>query len=495
MGKLFESKSQEIQDILRDEYEKISTSRNLNIEGREIDPKDLYEEEVSKQILASYNSKYQTDFQKELRAYLNPTVMEKIRASIDGQDIDEIKKQEQEEIGKTIDEASADGIGVDSSTKKNIEKNIEEKKKNEKGQGEVNIRAEVLKAIYKSVLEDYYRLQLSIQEEGPNSQLKTGDISVGDKNGTKLVLYERYLKNIDKSYKGIEKYSIIRDDEDIKKFEEGLAYRAGRNEKAILEKNDKNIDRAQEIYKERDAIAEEIAYLANNAAIMNSDKFKSQMDELQKRYMNESAKLYNIEPNPLELQKSIEEREQNDRFREKQVGSSYEIMHERQLGSKVAVQEKQNDISLEENIEEQNEQVKASDEITNASAQEVLNRYYEAEERGDYKKAEELLQSLEEMADIKYADVNTTKTEEQEQKTPDEKATDERKDNILHDERLNAVNEEDEVAKIEAQRDDRKARAKVAAEKLNVKRNTTQPDRSVEHQRSMYNRKANNIWG
>lgn len=485
MSRFEESKS-EIQRLIKEEYDIVGKAGENDIQK---DVRDIYIDTATEEILASYNKKYGVDIQQELRAYLEPTTMEKVRSSIEGKDINRIKKEEQKEISRTISSVGDDGIGVDATARKEIERKVEEQKKDGKEQSEVNLRAEVLKAMYKSVLEEYYNLKLDLQE-GQNGQLSTGDISVGDKMSTKLVLYERYLKNIDKSYKGISKTEVVRDDKDVKSFEEKLAFRSGRNEEAVLEKNEENLRRVQELYRERDNIAEDITYLSTIASNMPADKFKTQMDELQRRYKETSARIYNINPNPLELQKSIEERAKEEQFRTKQVGESYERKHDAYLGSKVSSKEKENDIALEENVEKTNEQVEVSDVNTDKSAELILEQYYEAEERGNYGKAEEMLQSLETMADIKYEDVNATRTDKEEEKNPEElREQNEKKGNLLNDPRLEATNDEKEIAKIEADRNRRQRRVKAVEEKLNVKRKATD-SREFEYTRNMDNRRG-----
>ncbi len=488
MGK-YEENRDKLQELVKEAYDKAGKPRSNDLQK---DVKDIYEDTAMQEIIASYNKKYGVDIQQELRAYLEPTTMERIRSDIDGKNVDEMKKQEQKEISRTVSEVSNAGIGVDGATKDEIEKNVEKEQENqEKGEistDEENLRALVYKAMYKAVLEDYYNLKLGIQERGPNNQLETGDISVGDRNGTKLVLYEKYLKNIDQNYKGLTRTSVIRDDEDIKKFEEGLAYRAGRNERAILKKNDDALDRVSELYQKRENIAEDIAYLSTRASTMSPEKFESQMDSLQKEYKEASARIYSISPNPLELQQSIEERAADERFRNKEVGDTYERVHNIQLGGKVTTLERENDVSLYQDVKESNEQTYESDAAIDKSADVILEQYYEAEERGNYAKAEELLQSLETMAGIKYEDVETAKTDETSSKTPDEieEEQEEGRGNILNDPRLNAVNDDEDVAKIEAERDNRKIRAKAVEEKLNVKRNKTN-EKEFEYTRTLYN--------
>ena len=336
MGNLFEEKRNEIQEILKNEYDLMQkdNSNQINLE-----PKDRYIETASQAIIKAYNKREKGDIQRELRAYLEPTMIEKVKASLDGQDIDKIKENEQRELQKEISSVEADGLSVDGKTKDEIEKNIKEK--DDKSQ-DVDLRAEVLKAMYKTTLEEYYRLKLDLQE-GYNGQLKTGDISVGDKQGTKLVLYEKYLRDIDQRYKGVAKAYVISDDPDIKKYEETLEKRTQHNEKNILDKAEYNLEYMQRLFEERKSIADQIEWLNESASIMPPEKLESQMDELQEKYIQTSAKLYAVSPSPVELKRSIEERGKNEKFRDEQLGVR-EMQHDKRLG--VAAKEIENDEKL-----------------------------------------------------------------------------------------------------------------------------------------------------
>lgn len=462
MGNLYNEKRNEIQEILKNEYDIMQEDPTKQIR---LEPRDVFIETASQAILKAYNSKQNTDIQKELRAYLEPTILEKIAASLDGKDIDKVKKEEQKEIQREISSVEEEGISVDTETKEEIEKNIEEKEQGKENQ-EVNLRAEVLKAMYKSVLEEYYKLKLDLQE-GYNGQLSTGDISVGDKQGTKLVLYEKYLRNIDQRFKGISKSYIVTDDPDIKKYEQRLEKRALHNEKNVLEKADDNIQVIQKYYDERAEIATQIAWLSENASITSPEKFKTQMDELQKRYLQATAKLYAISPNPIELQKSIEERGEDEKYRAKQLGAK-ELAHDRRLGT--AAKDISNDKRLEEVVTDSKEQAYESTIENYSAANSVYESYMEAEERGQYDKAEELLQSLEEIAGIEHEE-KEIKEEKNTEENPaydydGEENVEQKGSNTYLNYLKGRVNDEDKTAEITVSKQDRKERLKAVLQKM-----------------------------
>ena len=477
MGNLFEQKRNEIQEILKKEYDLMQSDKSNEIN---LEPKDRYVETASQAIIKAYNKREKGDIQSELRAYLEPTMLEKVKASLDGQDIDKIKENEQRELEKEISSVEGEGISVDGNTKKEIKKSIEERE-NTKETQEVNLRAEVLKAMYKTTLEEYYRLKLNLQE-GYNGQLKTGDISVGDKQGTKLVLYEKYLRDIDQRYKGVAKSYIIGDDPDIKKFEEKLEKRTLYNEKNVIEKAQDNVEDIQRLYDERNDIAMRIAWLSENAGVMDPQKFDSQMDELQEEYVQASAKLHAISPSPAELKKSIEERGEDEKFRAKQLGVR-EMQHDKRLG--VAAKEVENDEKVFDVVDDMKEQSYESSNIIVSAVDSVYESYLEAEERGNYEKAEELLQSLEEMVGIEHKEDEIEDGKEEVSDNPtyeyegEEEVEEKESSNSYMDYLKGGTNSEERTKEIDAEKEDRRRRLETVEEKMPELKSRANEERDI----------------
>lgn len=474
MGNLTEKQLSNIQEMIKKEYDLVEKPKKIN-NSIQINAQDLYEETAMQEILKSYDKKYGVDLQAELRAYLEPTTMERVRSSLEGEDIDKIKENEQKEYEKEISSLSKDGLGMDNETKKEVEKELKEKNNNENEElTEENLRATVLKAMYKTNMEKYYNYKLNMQE-GRKGQIERKDIGYGDKQITEILLYERYLKRINEKYISVTGSYVIREDKEIKEFEEKLAVRSAKNEEYVLKENDKDIKDVNELYEKRSSIATDIAYLSSRAQNMPPEKFKEEMDALQKDYMEVSMEIHELKPNPFELEQRVEEKNELEEGRKRQVGY-YEISHERDLGGRVRKEEIENDKDFEKDVEDLNYTNEQSDNMQDRSAEILLEQYYDAEERGDYAKAEELLQSLEMMAGIQYEDKQVTNGEEKEDKAPQEvEGTEEEKETkkggIFDDPRMCATNNEDEVAKIEAGKKDRADRIKDVKEKLNVERN------------------------
>lgn len=490
MGKLTEIQREKIQEIIKKEYDLAEKPKKYNSNAVEMDAREIYSDNAMQEIINSYNKKYNTDIQKELRAYLEPTTMEKVRSSIEGEDIKKIKENEQKEIETTIASVSKEGMGIDSNAKKEIENEIEDKKKKEPQEiTEENLRATVLKAMYKTNLEKYYNLKLNLQE-GKNGQIETGDISVGEKKGTELLLYEKYLKSIDERYRGISKNSVIRDDEEIKKYEEKLAVRSAKNEEYVLNKNGDDIKDIYNLYEKRNNLATDIAYLSTKVDNMSPEKFKKEMDAYQKEYIEVSGKLHDLNPNPFELQKSIDEK--NDLERSRNTISGYNVIHERELGGRVIKEERENDFDFKDNVEDLNTINEKNDKLQDRSTEELLEKYYEAEERGNYTKAEEILQSLEMISGVQLEDKKITNNEAKEEVKPQEikEKEETKKSGIFSDPRMSATNSEEEISKIESDRKERKKRVKLVEERLNIKRSKNETIQKEEYIPTLNNRKG-----
>ncbi len=481
---MFIKNEEDIQEILSQEIDK-SINTSSVIYSKDKEPREVWQEEIFDEILKSYDKKYGTDFQQELRAYIKPVAMERIRASLDGKNINAIKKEEQKELSDESKNLSKEGIALDDNSKKELEKNVEENE--EKGQ-QVNIRAEALKAVYSSTLEEYYKLKNQLQL-GENGQVETGSLSVGNKKGTELVMYEKYLHNIDTRYRAMAGVSLLKDDDKIKETESKFALNNEKNEKIINEKFGKNIDEVNRLLEEREAIEEQMAVVISQRNMLSAEDFKSQIDGLQEDYLETTAKLHTIEPNIHELMQDIEMHDKDERFRDRTLGDEFSKYHNKSLDEKVGRDDKANDNNLDKVTNDFYESTNDNFVTTQDAAQETLDDYFKAEERGDSKSAEEILQSAETMSGTTTAERKTDEsdrtdvTEQEEYNKVQNENAQEKKSSKLFDPRLNAVasdeeREAQEQARLQKEQEDRKSRAEDVQEQINENQN---------NERTLYN--------
>ena len=458
---------EKIQNLLKDEYDKLEIKDKKNNNGIKYEPKDIFIDKATIEIIKSYNKRNNSDIQLELRKYLEPTFLEKLRLSLKNNK--DIKIEERNKLDKVI---NAKGINLNEEEKEKVEDELEKNNDNLLQTDENELRKVSLKVMYKSVLEEYYNLKQNIQENGFNSQISTGNLVSNEKIGTELILYEKYLKDIDNRYSQISKTSVIRDDDEIKEIEKNLALNDEKSEKYILNRNEENIIDVKNLFERRNEIAEEISTLSLELDNKSDEKFTAQMDRLQKEYMQVSKKIYALTPNPLQINQNINQLNEEERYRQHQLGQNYQTQHLRDLGGSVAVKSEVNDGKLENNIDNFNYQVQDSNNMQEKNLEVILQKYEEAEDRGNYKKAEELLQSLEKMSGIISEEVTEVRNEESGKKTPDEvQKSEEKKDisNNLFDPRLAAINNDDEISDIQINKEKRKRRILAVKEKINLR--------------------------
>ncbi len=479
-------KKEDIQEILSEELDNLEkVSGTYDIQKT---PRQIWQEEDFKAMLKNYTKKYGVDIQQELRAYLTPVAMEKLKASLEGKDIGEIKKEEQKELVKEKAELSKEGIALEKPEEKKLEEKVEQEK--EKG-NEVNIQAEAIKAIYNSILEEYYNLKENLQT-GVNGKIQTGSLSVGDKMGTKLVMYERYLQKLDTRYRGITGQNIVKDDDETREKETLFAGKDEHNESRSNKKFEKNVDDINRLLDERAEIEEKMAVVISKARMLSQDDFNSQINALQEEYLEVTARLHLMEPNIHELEQDIAMHESDEKFRDRTLGNAFDKYHNRNLrDDKVAADSRKNDEKVKDIKEDFNNKVSDTFVSTQDVAQDTLDDYREAEKKGDTERAEEILQTAEGMAGISTAErkapeENSTDVKSQEEygEAADTMSEDKKASNKnSFDPRLNAVATDEETLEQENERkakEEREKRAEVAQEKINS-------NNAME--RSLYNRK------
>ena len=210
---------------------------NITVENfQEIAAKSLETaefERVNKILLDHYNKENKIDFQTQLKAIIGNDVIEKIK---NREDI-EIEEENQ------IDEQARDIEGVDEKTIEEAKKNTkQEKEKNKDENKEFDLRAELMKQVYKEVYKKYSDTLYDLQRR----QLGRDELTVGDKEGTELVLYENYLKRLERNYNGYANIhnldeKILSDNKDIMEAKKDLARNIGRDEDLSKQRIEKNI--------------------------------------------------------------------------------------------------------------------------------------------------------------------------------------------------------------------------------------------------------------
>lgn len=246
-------------------------------------------------------------------------VLESISQRLDGKTREDVLEEErQEEISERTEEVAKE----ENLTNEEKEK-IKEEAKSEEDVTTDMLKALVVKAVYEHTLEEYHKLREDLYT-GVNGQVKTGELTNGDRMDTKLIMYERYIKKLDLQYKGYTGNLITQDDEKIKEEENKCFARDQKNERIVYAKTEANLDRVKQLNDELNGIAEEISWRSANASLMNTEDFEQEMAKLQQMYADKIVELRSLNPDIVELTRQVEEKQKTDITRDRVVGNEYE---------------------------------------------------------------------------------------------------------------------------------------------------------------------------
>ncbi|MEG2310520.1 MAG: hypothetical protein RSB76_00870 [Clostridia bacterium] len=424
----------------------------------------LYKEQmISNEIMKHYDDGKLSDFQKELQSFVKPLALDKIQEKFATNITDP-----QKSIDDSVKDIEKEGITVDSKAKKQAEAQINEDSK-------VSVKATIIKAVYEATLQQYYNLKNDLQT-GTNGQIATGNVSVGKEKSAKLLLYETYIRKLDMQYKRETGHIVSVDDKDAKRQENLLSYNDEKGEKAVYTQTDKNIEGITKLQNEIQAISDKMLEIS---ASTDSQKFKSQMDELQKQYIDKSLQLTKLEPNPVALNRQINEKDDLDKRRENTGIDAYERKKPLSMSSNLDIKndEKKDrifaDISQTQNEFSQDNK-KAVSELMNEFDKIMSSIDLDYQE---IQKAKELLESAEAITGIEIAsndikeNLNNVHETANEEKTSKEDSI--KSGETILDECKDGVRATDEIETI----DMLKIRADIVNKKIKIKDNREEPVR------------------
>lgn len=389
---------------------------NITVENfQEIAAKSLETaefERVNKILLDHYNKENKIDFQTQLKAIIGNDVIEKIK---NREDI-EIEEENQ------IDEQARDIEGVDEKTIEEAKKNTkQEKEKNKDENKEFDLRAELMKQVYKEVYKKYSDTLYDLKRR----QIGRDELTVGDKEGTELVLYENYLKRLERNYNGYANIhnldeKILSDNKDIMEAKKDLARNIGRDEDLSKQRIEKNIHAIDKLYEERKVIAEKIEELSRN------EKYdEDAMKEYQKEYRKLTYRIRDIQPSLEEYARQIEMEQKNiDLAKEYGLPGDNEIV----AGNIVKDDITRDDLEdIEGSVEEKVEKVQGDEEYDKAKHLYNLSKDIRVQiNEGRYEEAEKQLEQAE--TELEIEDTEEKEAEDKEQKLSNEEV-DEKLDN------------------------------------------------------------------
>lgn len=366
-------------------------------------------EKVNSLLLDYYNKKAGYDFQNSLKQQLKLMVNEKVLSKLDDtKDLEKSKDEMANEIGNEEN--------VDEKTLDKAKKNLEDKNKDEKQKEnqEYNLRAELMKQVYIEEFRKYSDLLYKLKER----QAYDRNLTVGDKQGTELVLYEKYLMNLESSYKayaGMNKLDekVLNDNEEVKKLKEKLAYNVDKKETYIDDKVNKRLNNVKSLYERRQEVAKEISEILDNKSLkQNPVEFEKRMDYLQEEYRNLTYEMRIQDPTLDEYQEMIRIERENKEFAKRELGANEEVgFASGYSGNQKEIDEKM----IQKSTEKKAVTIEQKDNVTLRNTVDELIRETTLliDEDIDYDKAEEYLQSAEDMLGIYENQKNEAKGEQE----------------------------------------------------------------------------------
>lgn len=270
-------------------------------------------------LLKYYNSKNESDFQNQLKDVLSIKVLGKLKVRLDEANASNIKEEQEEQI-RDMSKEVLKGEQIDENIK---ERAIKKAQKQALENSEVDLKAEIMIAVYEEAYEQYSYLLKKYKM----NQLKDESLTIGDKEGTELVLYERYLINLEKSYAGYAKskgldIKKLDDEPDIKAKKEKLEYDMKKMTRSNDLAIDENVRRIKLLSDRRNAIGEEMSELVENRNNMSTDEFERRMEAYKKDYFEVTVELRAEEPSLEEYKYQIGIEDVNTDFYNRKIGLS-----------------------------------------------------------------------------------------------------------------------------------------------------------------------------
>ena len=351
-------------------------------------------EEAEAIILKKYDRK---SFIRQLKRQIKPQVIDNMNERLDGRTKEEVELERKEQIKK---------YAQDMENPESIESKLDEENKEEtKATNSIELRSEVIKAVYEETLKQYYRLVNDLQT-GVNRQVKTGSILNGTKMDNKLLLYQNYLRKLDMWYRNLNHGMPIAYDEKINELLNKNEYEKNKNDLLVNKKREDKIEQIEQINKELDDIAEKMTIISNRND--NSRESTEELKMLSNQYRDKKLELANLKPSIGILYTEEKEMEKIEDYKSKIGLSRYEEKTNRKvLDKKLYYKEKKDEHEDDKMTGRVENTVKDMTYNNLSKAKEAINKCKQALTEGRYsddffqscKVAEQLYQSASDITD------------------------------------------------------------------------------------------------
>lgn len=300
----------------------------------------------------------------------------------EGEDIN-LEKSVNEQIDKSImpsDKIDKEGIMQELSEMTEEEKDITSK------DVKSIVKAATIKAIYKATLEKYEDNRKRIMKHADIVRRRDGDFALEDRLATENRMYEVYLQKLSKQYSSIlPSHKAIENDEKIAAKQKDIKDEHNKEEEAKEKKREEDISRIVLLYNEKSEIEEEMAHMALNPATFDKEAFQTLQNELYEK----DKELASMKSSPDVLIENINRDDRQEELERKELGGNKET-----TDTSIARTSKEN-----EQKEENNDRIKTetsnSLEVDSYEIERLKEAYLEYKSRGEYKEAEQVIETIE----------------------------------------------------------------------------------------------------
>lgn len=401
------------------------------------------------EVLDYYNKKYNVDFQKSTLESLADSSYENLLKELnhdrdDDKEKDEGKDIQNEGIEKTVQEQiDKSKMPSDTINKEEIMQELGElaEDENEITSKDINslVKAATIKAIYKATLEKYEKNRNEIKKHADIVLRRDGEFALEDRLARENRQYEVYLQKLSKQYKDIiPNHKDIKLDEKVKNKEEVIRDEHNKQEEIKEKKREEEIARIVLLYDEKESIEEDMAQMSANPTTFNEAKFNELQDKLYKVDKELADK-----PGPATLIENARRDEKQEELDAKALGMKGNTPN---AGVAKTTRENENREQINDNkiISETQESIEQSSE----NIEDVIKRYRQCRDKGDYEGAKEQYKILKTMSGSKENLENNAKDINDDGKE-DYRTSSEKEDNLREELGIDAVNGDERTAELD----------------------------------------------
>lgn len=304
----------------------------------------------------------------------------------EGKDI--VKEDLEKSVNEQIDKSrmSSDKIDKEGIMQELAEMTEEEKDITSKDVKSI-VKAATIKAIYKATLEKYEKNRKEIMKHSDIVRRRDGDFALEDRLAAENRMYEVYLQKLGKQYSSIlPSHKAIENDEKIAAKQKDIKDEHNKEEKAKEKKREEDISRIVLLYNKKSKIEEEMAHMALNPATFDKEAFQKLQNELYEK----DKELASMKSSPDVLIENINRDDRQEELEHKELGGNNET-----TDPSIATTSKENEQEKKENSDKIKTETSNSLEVDSYEIERLKEAYLEYKSRGEYKKAEQVIETIE----------------------------------------------------------------------------------------------------